>query len=295
MKFYYCFLRLLNYHPYRQPATKMSGEASGGPSAADKMAWLMNVVSCVAIIMVNKELMGKSGYNFNYTTTLCGLHFMITSFGSKALKYYYAPAPNPTSPITEEEVAAAEEKERNRLPLTDLVIFVIVANVSIVSLNTSLMINPVSLYQIAKLGIPPLSATVERIWFGTTYSPQQMGAMVLTLAGVGLVTVAEFAVEGDPVGIFVAGISIFSSAMQQILCGHYQRKNNIKANDFLGAVSTWQAITCLVFGPFIDYAFTGSWVTNYSLTVGSSSFIALSCFTAVFVNASHFMYVRLPF
>merc|ERR1712216_503204 len=173
--------------------------------------------------------------------------------------------------------------------MADLIIFVIVANLSIVSLNMSLMLNNVSLYQIAKLGIPPFTAVVETTFFSKSYSKSQYGAMALTLVGIALVTVAEFHATGSTVGVAVACLSIVSSGMQQILCGYYQRKNAMGSNDFLAAVSKWQGISMIFLGPILDRVFIGSWVWTYVFTYGAFVFLALSCSCACVVNASHFM------
>eukprot|EP01061_Rhynchopus_euleeides_P024906 TRINITY_DN4013_c0_g1_i1.p2 TRINITY_DN4013_c0_g1~~TRINITY_DN4013_c0_g1_i1.p2 ORF type:complete len:340 (+),score=109.30 TRINITY_DN4013_c0_g1_i1:354-1373(+) len=255
-------------------------------SREDAGAWMMNVLSCVSIIMVNKQLMSSSGYGFNFATSLSGMHFIVTGAASWLLKQYL----ESQKPKLNKDEAYDNEKEKKRsLPLTDLIVFVIVANVSIVSLNASLMINNVSLYQIAKLGIPPVTAVVERVWLGNMLTPHQLGAMCLTLVGIGLVTVAEFNVAGDTFGVGIALLSVVSSASQQILCGYYQRKNTMSSNDFLNAVSTWQGIVCLSFGPFVDYFISSRWLSEYEFTHMALLFLVLSCLNAVLVNASHFM------
>ena len=68
-----------------------------------------------------------------------------------------------------------KEKLEGHLPLMDLVIFTVVANVSIISLNTSLMVNSVAFYQIAKLGIIPFTATVEATFFGVQKDLRKRG------------------------------------------------------------------------------------------------------------------------
>ena len=261
-------------------------------SNSDISAWVMNVLSCVAIIMVNKQLMSSQGYAFNFSTTLCGLHFIVTGCASRLLKRYQDGRPQDRTAADEEADRSAAKDKKSTLPLSDLIIFVVVANLSIVSLNTSLMVNTVSLYQIAKLGIPPVTAVVERVWFGNALSGLQILAMAITLAGIGLVTVAELNVTGNTsFGVMVAMISVLSSSSQQILCGHYQRKNAMSSNDFLNAVSMWQGISCLAVGPILDVIISGKWVFSYSFTLGSFSFLVLSCLNSVLVNASHFMYV----
>ena len=63
----------------RRESTKTFAMATSGAglSAADALKWLSNFVSSVAIVMVNKQLMGSQGYAFQYATTLCGMHFFV--------------------------------------------------------------------------------------------------------------------------------------------------------------------------------------------------------------------------
>lgn len=265
------------------PSPAASAEEVG--KSTDVGAWATNVLASASIVMVNKQLMGSKGtqYGFNYATTLCAFHFILTAFSSRALQQYL----NASKP----KAAASDDdaQDKRGLPMADLIIFVIVANLSIVSLNMSLMLNNVSLYQIAKLAIPPFTAVVETTFFSKSYAKSQYGAMALTLVGISLVTVAEFNAAGSSVGVAVACVSVVSSGMQQILCGYYQRKNAMTSNDFLAAVSKWQGISMIFLGPIMDRVFVGSWVWTYVFTSGALVFLALSCSCAVVVNASHFM------
>lgn len=251
------------------------------PPAPDIAAWVTNVAASVSIVMVNKQVMGSKGCNFDFAVTLCAMHFTLTSIFSKALSRYRA--------ATDKAKVEAKDTDSGSLSVVDTAIFVFVSNMSIVSLNTSLMINTVSLYQLAKLGIPPFSAAVEWLFFGKSFGMAQLAAMALTLVGVGLVSVAEFSVTGSVFGVSAAATSIAMSSMQQILCGHYQRKAQMTSNQFLGAVTPWQGLTLLVLGPPMDRKFMGRWVWDYGFTQKACLFIFLSCSMAVAVNASHFM------
>ena len=182
-----------------------------------------------------------------------------------------------------------KEKLEGHLPLMDLVIFTVVANVSIISLNTSLMVNSVAFYQIAKLGIIPFTATVEATFFGKEFSGLMKLAIAVTLVGVGLVTVAEFNVSSTFFGCLVALCSIISSAMQQILCGWYQKKNSISAGTLLGKTAPVQGLSMLLLSPLLDKLLTGSTVFNYEISMPALVFVALSCSCAVLVNMSQFL------
>ena len=69
----------------------------------------------------------------------------------------------------------------------DKVIYAIAANISIASLNLSLMINSVGFYQIAKLLIIPFTAAVEALWLRDPLTMPQTVCTAVVLAGVAIV------------------------------------------------------------------------------------------------------------
>lgn len=69
----------------------------------------------------------------------------------------------------------------------DKVIYAVAANISIASLNLSLMINSVGFYQIAKLLIIPFTAIVEALWLRDPLSMPQTICTAVVLAGVAIV------------------------------------------------------------------------------------------------------------
>lgn len=73
----------------------------------------------------------------------------------------------------------------------DRVIFAIAANVSIASLNLSLMINSVGFYQIAKLLIIPFTAVVQSVWLKESLTLAQAACTAVVLLGVAIVCVPE--------------------------------------------------------------------------------------------------------
>lgn len=74
-------------------------------------------------------------------------------------------------------------------PFADRIIFAIAANVSIASLNLSLMINSVGFYQIAKLLIIPFTAVVQSLWLKESLTWQQAMCTTVVLMGVAIVYV----------------------------------------------------------------------------------------------------------
>ncbi|KAL2324661.1 hypothetical protein Fmac_023719 [Flemingia macrophylla] len=113
------------------------------------VAWVFNVVTSVGIIIVNKALMAT--YGFSFATTLTGLHFATTALMTAILRMLgYIQA--------------------SRLPLSELLKFVLFANFSIVGMNVSLMWNSVGFYQIAKLSMIPVSCLLEVAFDKVRYS-----------------------------------------------------------------------------------------------------------------------------
>ena len=71
----------------------------------------------------------------------------------------------------------------------DRVIFAAAANISIASLNLSLMVNSVGFYQISKLLIIPFTAAVEALWLRDMLSMPQTICTAVVLSGVAIVCV----------------------------------------------------------------------------------------------------------
>lgn len=76
---------------------------------------------------------------------------------------------------------------RPRLPWRDNLYFSVIANLSIASLNVSLLVNSVGFYQIAKLLIIPFVAVMEMAWFGRRFTPPVVASMVVVALGVAIV------------------------------------------------------------------------------------------------------------
>lgn len=234
----------------------------------DASAWLFNVSTSVLIVFVNKVLMGRSGYMFNFATTLCALHFLACA-GSLGVMQLLG--------VTESRT----------VPWTDKLIFAAAANISIASLNLSLMINTVGFYQIAKLLIIPFTAVVEWLWLRQSMSKEQVSCTAVVLLGVAVVTVSD--VSSSTLGVVIAAVSVASSAMQQILCRYYQKKHSLASHELLSSTAPLQGWSLLLVGPFVDQLVVGDWVGNYEMHVPALICLSLSCAVAVLVNISQFM------
>lgn len=249
---------------------------SSSNTAASVFAWLLNVSSSVAIVFVNKVLMDqRGGYRFTFACTLSAIHFLTAAACIKGSQLF-RPA----------EAAAP------RLPWKDTLTFAAVAVVSIGSLNLSLLVNPVGLYQVAKLLIIPFVCAVEFLHpqIQRRFTPSTVACIATVVVGVAVVTVNDLGAGSTKLlGVMLAGVSVVSSGMQQILCGTMQRQHKLQSHQLLAATSPVQGAMLLLLGPWVDAAVSGNWIGDYPVTSGAMGVLLLSCAISVAVNLSQFM------
>lgn len=233
--------------------------------------WFSNVASSVLIVFVNKWVY-MSGFSF--ATCLCALHFFASAITVKAIERF-----NGSRSV--------------QMPLSDNLLYSFVASASIVSLNTSLLINTVSLYQISKLLIIPFVAAAEFILVNRGLKAAQLLAILIVILGVGIVTVSDFSMGGLHVfGLIVAATSVITSGMQQIMCGQIQRRLNMTANQMLSNTAPVQGLMVLLAGPYLDSLITQKWILTYLQTPDAYTslyLVLLSCLIASATNISQFM------
>jgi len=237
-------------------------------SVIDSVAWFSNVSTSVIIVFVNKALMDKNGdYRYVFATTLCAFHFL-----SCAVSIWVA--------------QVMGFADRARMPLGDTILFSVVANVSIASLNVSLLVNSVGFYQIAKLLIIPFVCCVELFWMKRAFTPEVTACVATVFMGVAIVTVTDMDV--NTFGMAIAAVSVVSSGMQQIMCGTMQRKHGLSSHQLLSNTAPMQGCMLLLLGPYMDHAISGRWVMGYEYSVPALLMLCTSCSVAVLVNISQF-------
>ena len=242
----------------------------------DGGAFLLNIASSVFIISVNKRLMGTAGYNFRFVVTLNALHYLTTTAWT----------------IVAKRIGMAKEGEGGKpahVPFKSIVVFTIVSDLSIISLNTSLMLNSITLYQIAKLGIIPCTCLVEYFLYGRVFTMKMVLSIAMTLFGVSLVAITEMSVQSSTLGVFVALCSVVSSSGQQLLVRHLQLKHSVSAGQLLGVVAPAQGMSLLLLSPVLDKLSSGLLVTDYAWSQGAAVCLFFSCSAAVLVNVSQFL------
>jgi len=276
--------------------------------AGDLVAWGGNVSTSVLIVFINKVLMKTTGYGFHYgtlrsnsktdlskfhqsfpcptplpqpthlprslsyhtATTLTALHFLVCTLSIWAIQHMgYI--------------------RKTTMPKQDLWIFTFIADISILTLNLSLMLNTVSFYQIAKLLIIPFVCAIERFYLGRVFTREVVATIGLVILGVAIVTIEDLQLDISPGGLIIAGISVVSSGLQQIFVRTMQQKHKLTSHELLSNTAPAQAWSLIFVGPFIDRMVTQDWVFSYSFTTAGAFVLAASCSLAVLVNLSQFM------
>ena len=184
----------------------------------------LNMASSVGLIAVNKVLMSSFGFIWGErqwelrgvrcwrerpeaplaAVTLCGLHFATTAlFGSLTRKEPKGkPVGIPFHGACRPPSRAASRPLTCALP--ELFLFVLAGNSSVASLNISLKLNSVGVYQVrdshvpavklssrfraqmAKISLIPVTCCMERLVFGRHFSWLTIFAVLCVFSGVGL-------------------------------------------------------------------------------------------------------------
>ena len=233
----------------------------------DVIAWSSNVIFSICIIFVTKTLMG-SPYNFSFATFICGLHFIACALFIRTLSFFGF-------------------IEHVPIPFKFILLFSAIGSVSIASANLSLLLNTVGFYQISKLLLAPFVCLIESLYFGKRFSMPVLLSILVTLIGVGVITVSN--VDTHPLGVLMSLVFIVSSGLQQILCGHFQAKFSLQSHQLLANTAPLQGLILLSLGPFIDEMVTGEWISSWEPNVPALQILGVSCLIAVGTNLSQFL------
>ncbi|CAI5474318.1 unnamed protein product [Closterium sp. Yama58-4] len=259
-------------------------------------AWTLNVVSSVAIILVNKQVM--TGYAFVYATTLSGLHLSFATLAGLLClclaRFLPSPSPSPSSPTPVSPSAtlllpsaAPSPAPVPTLPAWEVGRFTLLSNVCVVTTNFALLANSVGFYQISRLAIIPLTCMFESLLHGKTYSPPTLAAVLVVLVGVGVCTVTDISVSAF--GLVTAAAGAVSTSLQQISVGELQQRYALGSFDLLIQTAPLQAASLLLLGPAVDFLLTGHSVIHYTLTASATAWILLSCILALLTTVSVYL------
>ncbi|KAI9115798.1 hypothetical protein K1719_013467 [Acacia pycnantha] len=171
------------------------------------IALSFNFIVSVCIILANKLVMGRVGFNYPIFLTL--VHYvtawLLLAF-FKAISVLPVAPPAKTTPYSS--------------------IFTLGAIMAFASglANTSLKYNSVGFYQMAKIAVTPTIVLAEFMLFGKTISTEKALALVVVSVGVAIATVSDL--EFNLFGAIVATAWIIPSATNKILWSTLQQQGN---------------------------------------------------------------------
>ncbi|XP_028771534.1 nucleotide-sugar uncharacterized transporter 2 [Neltuma alba] len=171
------------------------------------VALSFNFMVSVSIILANKLVMGRVGFDFPIFLTL--VHYvtawLLLAF-FKAISVLPVSPPSKTTPYSS--------------------IFTLGAIMAFASglANTSLKYNSVGFYQMAKIAVTPTIVLAEFLLFRKTISLQKALALVVVSVGVAIATVSDL--EFNLFGALIAIAWIIPSAINKILWSALQQQGN---------------------------------------------------------------------
>ncbi|XP_010252824.2 PREDICTED: uncharacterized membrane protein At1g06890 [Nelumbo nucifera] len=217
------------------------------------VAMTFNFLVAVGIIMANKLVMGKIGFNFPIFLTL--IHY----FSSWVLlAIFKALSLLPTSPPAKST------------PFSSLFSLGTVMALSTGLANVSLKHNSVGFYQMAKISVTPTIVLAEFLLFRKMVSFNKVIALSIVSVGVAVATVTDL--EFNFFGACISLAWIIPSAMNKILWSNMQQKGNWTALALMWKTTPVTIFFLLVLMPWLDPP--GVLSFNWDLT--STSVIIIS-------------------
>ena len=257
-------------------------------TSRDNSSWfyfVLNVTASLAIVLVNK-LVFLAG--FQYVCTLTVFHQVCTALIGRLL---HASRPQQTT-LTRQTTSVA-----------DCLLYAVLFNTSVVSMNFSLKLNTMGSYQIMKLAVLPTVALLEAQFLQVQISSPVSSALHGVLQGSYLALLDDLhSLNVNVIGISVGLVAIFSTASQTVHMKILQSKcDQSQQHVLLSRMSTYSSGVLMLFAPILDASFTGKTLSQYCadnlyiLSRHSQRNVLLallcSCVIASVLNASQFMII----
>ncbi|KAE8098895.1 hypothetical protein FH972_016924 [Carpinus fangiana] len=200
------------------------------------VAMVFNFMVAVGIIMANKLVMGRIGFNFPIFLTL--IHY-ITAWSLlaifKAFSLLPVSPPSKTAPSHESHLLFS--------------LGTVMAFASGLA-NTSLKHNSVGFYQMAKIAVTPTIVLAEFILFRKTISFKKVLALAVVSVGVAVATVTDL--QFNWFGALVAIAWIIPSAINKILWSNLQQQGHWTALALMWKTTPTTVFFLLVLMPWLD-------------------------------------------
>lgn len=197
------------------------------------VAMTFNFMVAVGIIMANKLVMGKVGFNYPIFLTL--IHY-ITAWILLAI--FKALSILPVSPPSKST------------PYSSLFSLGAVMSLSSGLANTSLKHNSVGFYQMAKISVTPTIVLAEFILFRKTITFKKVIALAVVSIGVAVATVTD--IEFNLFGACIAIAWIIPSAINKILWSNLQQQSNWTALALMWKTTPITVFFLVALMPWLD-------------------------------------------
>lgn len=226
---------------------------------------LLNVVSSVGVIFVNKSLVFDTAH-FRFGTTLTVIHFLVTFVGCLFF-------------------ARARFFEIKKLPILNVLTISIAFCGYVVFNNLSLLTNSVSVYQTSKILCTPVIVLVEYLFYGNRESVETLLALAPVCVGVFITVFTDS--ELNAVGAMWAFLAMIANSFYTI----WGKTKQVELNVTPMQILTYQAplsAFLLLFALPLDNV---TELQNFEWDRFAFFAIGLSCVFAFGVNFSFFLFV----
>ncbi|KAF5730454.1 hypothetical protein HS088_TW19G00043 [Tripterygium wilfordii] len=197
------------------------------------VAMSFNFIVAVGIILTNKLVMGRVGFNFPIFLTV--IHYVFAWILLAIFKTFSVLPVSPPSKTT---------------PFSSLFFLGVVMSFASGLANTSLKHNSVGFYQMAKIAVTPTIVLSEFVLFRKTISFKKVVALVLVSVGVAVATVTDL--EFNLFGACIAIAWIIPSAINKILWSNLQQQGNWTALGLMWRTTPITIFFLLALIPILD-------------------------------------------
>ncbi|KAL7224814.1 hypothetical protein ACSBR1_026155 [Camellia fascicularis] len=226
-----------------------------GPTAALTFNFLVSV----SIILMNKLVLGKVG--FNYPIFLTFIHYICSWLLMAILKALSVLSVSPPSKSTK---------------YSSLFSLGIVMSLSTGLANVSLKYNSVGFYQMAKIAVTPTIVLAELILFRKRVSFQKVLALTVVSIGVAVATVTDL--QFHFFGACIAVAWIIPSAVNKIMWSNLQQQQNWTALALMWKTTPITLFFLVILMPWLDPPDVIYGVLTYNWSLYNSGIIAMSAF-----------------
>ncbi|KAJ6812272.1 putative membrane protein-like [Iris pallida] len=197
------------------------------------VALSFNFFISVGIIMMNKLVLGKVG--FNYPIFLTFIHYGLSWFLMAIMNVLSLLPASPPAKST---------------PFSSLFVLGIVMSLSNGLANVSLKYNSVGFYQMAKIAVTPTIVLAEFMLFQKRVSYQKVAALTIVSIGVAIATVTDL--EFHFFGACIALAWIVPSAVNKILWSNLQQQENWTALALMWKTTPITLLFLVALMPWLD-------------------------------------------